>query len=599
MKVKRALLNPLTYVATSLIVVTLAVFGPAWDYDFVGWDDDIHVYNNPHLSSHRFGHVLHFWKEPHESLYMPATWSAWWLLARVSERLCADNGARLDPCVFHWSNIILHTVNVLLVFAVLERLFAGASASLSLRLACASGVGALLYAVHPLQVEPVVWVSSMKDLFCGLFSLLALWQYLLYAQDSVTLAQATRKRHVVFATAAFVFALLSKPAAVSLPLVAWLLVHFRYRNADFGMKDSVVPAILRSPHALLAFWLLIAAPFAFTAKLAQRDISLDFVSPLWARLPLAGDALGFYLIKLVLPLRLGIDYGRTPRAIMGDGWAHFTWIIPCSTAAVLILSRHRRQWLSALGIFVAGVIPTLGLVPHGYQVFSTVADRYLYLSMLGPALALGWIFFSYRNKAVACLCLFIIFLLAWRSLIQRQYWSDNKNLLEHALEINNRSYMAHYNLGLTLDGDGRPAEAVLHYEKALEIKPDYGRAHNNLGAVLTRQGRLAEAIGHFSEALRLEPGNEGAYFNLYMAHNTLGVELASRGDLDEAVYHYRQALRINPLYADGRNNLGVALARQGKIDEAVEHFSRALGLRPDFAEARANLNQALQSGGKK
>ena len=550
-----------------LVGATLAVFGTASHYDFVGWDDDIHVYANPYLSSPEFGSIAHFWKGPHISLYMPATFSAWWLLARVSELPCYGGCiTKFDPRIFHIANLILHTANVLLVFAILNSLFAPCRGSVfSRRRAAAACVGAMLYAVHPLQVEPVVWVSSMKDLLCGFFSLMALRQYLLYARIFASADRAEGRPHAVLATAAYVLALLSKPAAVSLPLIAWLLVHFRYGNTDFGLKNGKVRALLRRPHAMLLGWLLLAAPFAIMAKFAQSDIPLGFTAPHWARLPIAGDALGFYLFKLFIPLNLGIDYGRIPQLVMDNRWICFMWLIPCCLAAALVLSRHRRQWLAALGIFAAGALPTMGLVPHGYQIFSTVADRFLYLSMLGPALALGWMFLSYRNKAVSCLCLFIVCLLASLSFVQRRYWSDNKALFIHALEINDRSYMAHYNLGMTLDGDDNPAAAIFHYRKALEIKPDYGRAHNNLGAVLTRQGRLAEAIGHFAKALCLEPGNEGAYFNLYMAHNALGV----------------------------------TLARQGKLDEAVEHFLEALRLRPDFAEARANLNQALQNAGKK
>ncbi|MDP8234744.1 MAG: tetratricopeptide repeat protein [Candidatus Erginobacter occultus] len=573
-------------IVAALIVVTLIVFGPAGRYDFVGWDDDIHVYNNPYLKPPTLLNILHFWKGPYEGLYIPATFSLWAPLTALSQSFSAEAaGTIFNPHIFHSANIIIHVLNVLLVFTILNRIFrdkfsnshpitlaifarnlirgkkGGEQAFPEYRSVLAAGLGAALYAVHPLQVEPVVWVSSLKDLLCGFFSLLALWLYLSYARRGAggdrdpAIGRRGHKKYAFYATGAFALALLSKPAAVPLPVIAWLLLHFRSPDSDFGRRRGNLKALSYPPHALLIGWLLISVPIIYMAKFAEQDIPLGFVAPLWARGLVAGDALGFYLFKLFVPLNLGIDYGRIPQLILANSWGYFTWLLLLFIAAACLLGRRRRQWLICLGIFIAGASPTLGLVPHGFQLFSTVADRFLYLAMLGPALAIGWAVMSCRNAAVIRVGVILVCLLGFRSVSQRRYWVDNGELFHHALEINERSYMAHYNLGLTLDGEAKPAEAIFHYEKALDIKPGYGRAHNNLGATLTRQGRLREAIGHFAEALRLEPGNEGAYFNLYVAHNVLGVELAEKGNLEEAGEHFSQALRLRPDYAEARQNL--------------------------------------------
>jgi len=562
---------PRGLIAAALVIVVLAVFGPAARYGFVGWDDDILVYNNPHLKPPRPGNLLRFWRGPHEGLYIPVTYSFWGLLAFSSRGF--------DPRIFHGANIAIHVLNVLLLFSILERVFrdgtpkpapsasarggfrpkrdSGAGAGSETGRILAASLGAALYAVHPLQVESVVWVSSLKDLLCGFFSLLALRFYLSYARRSRAGGRGGMK-FAAAATGAFALALLSKPAAVSLPPIAWLLLHFRPADPASGRGRDGRPALFRPPQSLLLGWILISVPVVLAAKFAERDIPLGFVAALPGRLLIAGDGLGFYLFKLFVPLNLGIDYGRIPRLVLDDPGSRFFWLIPLLVAALCLLGRHRRQWLIALGVFAAGAAPTLGLVPHGFQVFSTVADRFLYLALLGPALALGWAAIVRRRSASIWLGVILVALLGLGNVRQRRYWADNLTLFRHALEVNERSYMAHYNLGLTLDGRGKPAAAVFHYRRALEIKPDYGRAHNNLGAALVRQGRLAEAIGSFAEAFRLEPGNRGAYFNLYTAHNLRGVELAEAGNPEEAVFHFSEALRLKPDYDEARRNLSRA-----------------------------------------
>ncbi len=582
-----------------LILAVLAVFGPAARYDFVGWDDDIHVYNNPYLKPPTVESTIRFWEGPYEGLYIPATFSLWAGLTKVSGAL--EGEEVFKPFVYHGANIILHLLNVLLVYSILALLLEGEGGGRA-RVAWAAGAGALLYGLHPIQVEPVVWVSSMKDLLCGFFSLLAIREYLVYAKglcvtDWGEEHRVVRVRPAAVGTVAFVLALLAKPAAVPVPVIAWLLLHFRCRNRDFDLQKSI-RSFFEAPHMLLVVWVLLSTPIIFLAKFSEKEIPLGFVAPLWARLPVALDAIGFFLGKLLVPFNLGIDYGRTPELVMEEGWFHCTWIFPVALAVFLVFLKDRKRWLAAFGVFVAGVLPVIGLVPHGYQVFSTVADRFLYLALLGPALAFGWLFVSRRYKTIIIFCAVFLCLIGALSIRQRMGWADNVKLFEHALEVNPRSYMAHYNLGLTLSDREDRSEAVEHYRKALAIKPDYGRAHNNLGAVLTEMGRLEESIPHYAAAFRLNPGDVRAYFNLYSAYNQMGIELADRGDLEGAVAHYRKALAINPAYADAVNNLGNALAAAGDRKAAIVHYRKALKIKPDYPMALNNLGVALAGEGK-
>ena len=587
-----------------LIIVPLVIFGPAGKFGFVGWDDDIHVYNNRYLNSLTPGNLLHFWTGPHEAMYIPVTFTAWSLLTAIS-RLASPGGIAfgLNPGIFHQANIFLHICNVLLLYGILKLLLRGSSRDPG-RIEWASGLGALLYGIHPFQVEPVIWISSLKDVLCGFFSLLALGQYLRYAQaveinrQLPIVNRRQRKRHGIYAIVFFGLALLSKAAAVPLVAIGWLLVHFRWRDSELTGRRACLKALFRPPFTMLLLWLGMTLPVIFMAKFSEQEIPLGYVAPLLSRGLLALDAIAFYLYKLILPLKLGIDYGRTPARVIENGWLYYSWIFPVLLTGFFLFLKSRRRWLIILGVLVIGVLPTLGLVPHGYQVFSTVADRFLYLSMIAPALALSWIFLRSRKVIIPGICIAVVIIYSAAGVIQVRYWAGNLALFRHALKVNPSSYMAHYNLGLTMAGTGEPEGAIRHYRRAIEIKPDYGRAHNNLGAILTEQGEYLRAIRHYTEAFRLDPGNGRAFFNLYSAHNDLGIRLADRGDLEEAIIQYRAAISVNPHYAEAYNNLGNALAARGELKEASAQYRRALRIKPDYAMAANNLGIALIRQGK-
>ena len=587
-----------------LIIVPILVFGPAGKYGFVGWDDGIHVYNNRYIGSLSPGNIIHFWIGPHEAMYIPVTFTAWSLLAALS-RIVSPGGIAfgLNPGIFHQANIFLHICNILLLYGILKLLLRGSSKDPD-RIAWAACLGALLYGIHPLQAEPVIWISSLKDVLCGFFSLLALNQYIRYVwaveinRQLPSVNRRQRKRHGIYAVIFFALAILSKAAAVPLVVIGWLLAHFRWRDSELTGRKSSLKALFHPPFTMLLLWLGMTLPVIFMAKFSEQEIPLGYIAPLYSRLLIALDAIAFYLYKLILPLNLGIDYGRTPARVMENGWLYYSWIFPVLLTGFFLFFKERRRWLIILGIFVVGVFPTLGLVPHGYQIFSTVADRFLYLSMIAPALALSWIFIRSRKAIISGICIAIVIAYSIAGIIQTKYWAGNLALFRHSLDVNPDSYMAHYNLGMTLSGEGSPAAAIEHYERAIEIKSDYGRAHNNLGAILTEQGEYLLAISHYAEAFRLEPGNGRAFFNLYSAHNDLGIRLADQGDLTGAITHYREAIRVNPSYADAYSNLGNALADGGELDEAIHQYRQALRLKPDFAMAANNLGIALIRQGK-
>ena len=647
-------------VAVILVAITVAAFWRAQDHGFV-WDDGVNVERNQYLKPVTLANVARFWRAPFENLYVPLTYTAWSGIAFFAQRPPDKDGEiKLDPRWFHAANLMIHALSALAVFALLRRVVAND---------WGAGAGALLFALHPIQVEPVVWITGMKDVLSGFFSLIAIWQYFAFAageaspaspssQSSSTITPQNRNRsrtvswrrlHYGLATFAFVLALLAKPAAVIVPLMAWILDCFVARRS---VKESTIA---------LAPWLCIALPFVVMTKWQQPDSLLTVVTPLWERPLVAADALAFYLYKLFVPLWFGPGYARSPDTIFDEGWAYFTWIVPFGIAVAIWCLRRREPWsVAAAALFVTALLPVLGLVQFQFQNWSTVADRYLYLSMLGPALALAWFISRQWNKKkwVAIPCAAVLLSLAVKSAFQTEIWHNSETLWRYALDSGQDSAVvrsnlgativdskpdeaiyqlrravalapayadAYYNLGIALaqHGDfaeaieqyrtvlklkpsypnvhfylavalansGQRDEAISHYRQALRADPDNATTHNNLGNLLADRGLLDEAMAEYQEAVRIRPNYTGAYFNL-------GLAFEDRGDLDEAARQYQEAVQVDPNNANARNNLAVILQRQGQREAAITQFREALRIRPDFPEAQRGLAQLLSQSGQ-
>lgn len=405
-------------VPAGLVASVVAVYGQTARHELLTWDDLQHIVANPNVNPPSWAGVARSWREPYWGLYAPLSYTWFAAEAALALRRAPDGTTRLDPAVFHLGNVLLHAGSTLLVYWLLRRLLArsfapaacwtparaspsaialescasqapatptGAPSAASPATILACGAAAALFALHPVQVESVAWVSEGRGLLCAFWSLVALWQWVVYWQSGDGRAAV---RHYAAATAAYVLALLSKPAAVAVPLMAGVLA------VGWFPAPSSAEASGRSWRAAarsLAPWFVGAAAWTVLTKLLQPDADADFVAPWWARPLVAGDALAFYLSKLVAPWGLCPDYGRSPRWVMAQGTFYVAWLVPAALVASLACLRGRRVWLTAVGLSVAWLVPVLGFVPFEYQRISTVADRYLYLAMFGPALALAWL----------------------------------------------------------------------------------------------------------------------------------------------------------------------------------------------------------------
>jgi tetratricopeptide (TPR) repeat protein len=376
-------------------------------------------------------------------------------------------------------------------------------------------------------------------------------------------------------------ALLSKPAAVVVPAVAGLVAV-----AGLGQPWS---------HAARALggWLGAALLCGVLTKGQQLDAAMAFLPPLWARPVIVADSLSFYLGKLVWPVDLGPDYGRTPPLVLAQGGQYLPALGLLVLGATLwrVRVQYRELWL-AMGVFVASLLPVLGGVSFLFQEHSTVADRYTYLALLGPALGVaGWLRRPRRWWSWGVAGLLVLALCGWRSAAQVRVWQNTATLFAHALRINPLSAPSHNNLGWVLARQGQLDLAVAHFMRALQLKPLMLEAHYNLGDALADKGQLDDAIAHYTWVVQRKP-------TWFEAHHNLASALLRQDRLDDAMAHYLQAQQLKPHWSLPYNNVGNVLCKQGKLQEAIPWFTRAAQLTPVLPEAPYNLGGVWQQQGR-
>jgi protein O-mannosyl-transferase len=556
-----------------LIAATWGVYGQIFRHQFLSWDDDVHILENRWLNPVSVEGILRFWWEPYEGLYIPLSYTLFGTELAVSDLLFGSGvGRDPDPRVFHMGRLVLHTGNVLLVFSILLLL------GTRLPAAC---FGALFFSLHPLQAESVAWISETRGLLAGFLSLLAIRHYLLSAGappvKPPALSSQRRSRratvHYSLALTFFILALLAKPAAAAVPVI--LLVF----EASLLRRSWKQRAMSLSP------WLIPLAVFLVLTRTEQSDLADVAAAPLWARPLVAADALSFYLGKLVVPIGLAFDYGRSPGAAMRTTWFYWAWLVPLLLVGLMWRLNAGRVWWAAAGLFVAGVLPVLGLIPFAFQATSTVADRYVYLSMLGPALAVAaWTRSDFRSWRFM-LFVPLIVVLAGITYRQVSFWADDAALYGRGLHINPESAIAHNNLGNALLKKGDVEGAVLRFRRAVELAPEHAPGHYNLGLALAQRGGVAQAAAHLQRAVTLEPQTARTHYDFAVVLERLD----RRGD---ALLHYRTAVRLDPDDADAHNNLAGLYLAQGESELAIRHLKAALRLRPDWATALDNLAAA-------
>jgi protein O-mannosyl-transferase len=543
--------------AAFLLLVTILVYQPAWNGKPI-WDDEEHM-TKPELQS--VTGLIRIWTEPGASQqYYPLTHTVFW----IEHRLWGEK-----TIGYHLSNIFLHACSALLLLRILRRLEVPGA-----------WLAAAIFALHPVQVESVAWISELKNTLAGVFYLGAALAYLRFAQD--------RKRAFYWlALGLFVLGLLSKTVIVSLPVALLLVLWWKRKRLDW--KQDVIP---------LAPFLVIGFGFGMFTAWVERtfftSLSSEFNFSVIERVLIAGRALCFYLGKIFWPADLTFIYPRWN--ISQAVW--WQYLFPAAAMiALVVLWRQRERWRATFVgavFFPITLFPALGFVDVYPFRFSFVADHFQYLATIGPialvsaGIAATFDSFAKKTSALRPVCsaglLLILGSLTWR---QAAMYIDSETLWRTTIARNPSCWMAYNNLGIVFRQNGRVSEEIASYLKALELNPNSVEAHANLGLVLEQVGRLDEAIVHYQQALKINP----AYTRIY---NNLGIALDRSDRLDEAIACYEQVLKIRPDYAEAHNNLAVALQRNGRLEEAAGHCRKALEITPDYAEAHYNLGNILQ-----
>jgi protein O-mannosyl-transferase len=598
--------------AVLIILLTVLAYLPALSGKFV-WDDDSWTTSISGLLQDVSG-LGRMWSQPTAlQQYYPLSGTTFW----VDYHLWG-----FWPLPYHVENLLLHVLAALLFWGLLRRLQVPGA-----------WLAGALFALHPVMVESVAWITERKNvlsLVLYLGALLAYGRFSRFWKEENGSAPAPSvpapRGWVAYGLAFILFAaaLLAKATAFSLPAVI-LLIGW-WKRGRIRWRRDVLPTL---PFFGVAVGLCLG-----TAWLEKNHVGAQ--GPEWVisfpeRCLIAGRALWFYTGKLFWPANLCFIYPRWQ--LNSSSW--WQWLYPASAVGTLLtlwLARGRigRGPMAAALFFAGTLFPVLGFMNAYFMRYSFVCDHWTYLSSLGfIALTAGLVTRvagQFRAPALlhgfATVVLVTFAMLTWRECGK---YAGLETLWRDTLTKNPGAWLAHNNLGMVLRKQGKIPEAIAHYEQALQLNPTYALAHNNLGVALKQMGKIEEAMQQYEQALQLKPDYAEARDNLgnalratgrvteaveqyeqvlrlqpdsAEAHYNLAIALGQQGKIEDAIGHYKQALRINPDFFEARCNLGGILMRQGRIPEAFEQYNEAVGIRPDSAEAHNNLAIALVQQGK-
>lgn len=571
-------------VSLALVALTLVVFLPLANHEFITFDDKVYVTTNPHvlpgLTWEGFTWAL---TATYAVNWHPLTWLSHMLDVQLLGLWAGGH---------HLVSLLLHVGNVLLLFALLRGLTGEMSKS---------AVVAALFAIHPLHVESVAWLSERKDLLSTFLGLLAALQFLAFVRRR-------RTASYLLAVAFFGLALAAKPMIVTLPVILLLLDWWPLRRfAHGGAGGEARPSPVRLVESLLlekAPLFLLALVAGFITLHAQGKGGAFVLQETLSGYERLGNALlsyAWYIGRALYPADLSFFYplmrGSIPAAHVAGAFA----LLAASSAAVVLIGRRRPSLIAGWVWFLVILLPVIGLVQVGSQ---ARADRYTYLSLVGLFLAAVWFIGDvarrYRPRwLVGAGFSVALVALSAAARCELGYWRTTETLTRRALEILPGNWVAHNILGGWLLEQGKPEEAVAAFRDALADNPSYLDARENLALALARGGRAEEALGHLAEILSTYPAVEDAASRLSRLQYQLGLLLAEQGKARQAIRLLEEAVRLQPNDAEMRYDLGKALDLAGEAARAIEQYREALRLRPAFPEAHNNLGADLAEAGER
>ncbi len=568
-----------------LVVATCAVFAQVHTFKFINYDDEDYIVKNPQVAGGLGADSIHWaFTSTESAVWQPLTW-----LSLMSDA----TGEELDPGRFHVHNLVLHLLNTILLYFLLFLLT---------RAAWPAAAVALLFAIHPLHVESVAWVTERKDVLSVFWGLISLMAYVRFARSD------SRAMYAV-SILAMALGLMAKPLLVVWPgvmlLLDWWPMGRMGRMGEGGEgATSILPAMPRRPLRRLitekipfAVLALISSGIAYRVHLQAGALGNVETVSLGDRLANAAYSYLRYLEMTFWPQGHSILYphpnmsGGTP---LSAGQVGLAVVVLILLTALMTVWRRRRYLLMGWLLFLGALVPMIGLVPFGTH---AMADRFTYVPLIGIFIMLAYgaqdLNEAWRQRRHGpgwllpgiCFALALLLILPARTLVAK--WSDSISLYEYSLESGPGSPKIHYNLGLAYSKANRLDEGIEQYRIAIELQPHHDRAWNNLGFAYGIQSRFEEGEKAFLEALRQQPEK-----TLYLTN--YAKLLAKAGRIDEAVAKRKQALGLQP-DATNANNTGVLLAQQGRLEEAISYFELAMELEPGWQDPVKNLAMARQA----
>jgi tetratricopeptide (TPR) repeat protein len=562
---KDMFLNRKVFILILLTIVTLSVYWKASSLDFVIYDDPGYVTQNRHVvQGLSLENIRWAFTTIDMSNWHPITWISYLIDGRLYG---------LNPQGYHITNIFLHIANTLLLFLFLNR----TTGSL-----WRSAFVAALFALHPLHVESVAWVSERKDVLSTLFFMLSLLAYSSYAQRP-------RPAQYLLVMIAFSLSLMSKPMFVTFPFILLLLDYWPLKRLSAGQQASRL-VLEKIPFALMSAGSIIITIYAQYAGEAMASVEKVPIIP---RVENALVAYASYIIKMLWPTGLAALYPiSTQVPILQVCGALF---LLCFISVIAYRKRAQHPFIIVGWLWFLGtLVPVIGLIQVGSQ---SMADRYTYVPLIGLFMMIAWgghtaaARYRHGKKALVASACFVAAGLSVLTWLQIGHWKNSVELFTHTLKHTSGNYVMHNNLGICLADQGDYGGAISQFEKALAIAPNYKRSHYNLGNSLLALGEIEASVKQYQEALRIDPDYVKARYNL-------GAALTYAGRHDESISQYYEVLKLSPNFEDARKLLGIQLACQGRFDEAIMQFSEILKRNPGADDAHFDLSVVFASQGR-
>ncbi len=594
------------FIYLALAIATRAVYWQVHSFEFVNYDDARYVSKNEHISSGlAWKNIVWVFTKEHVGNWHPLTGLSHMLDCRLFG---------LKPGLHHLVNLLFHIVNTLLLFNVLRQMTGTV---------WQSSFVAALFALHPLHVESVAWISERKDVLSTLFWILAMAAYLRYVKTP-------KAGSYILTLTLFALGLMAKPMLVTLPFVLLLLDYWPLNRLQIDEAGKIKWHFLRHLIWEKIPFLILSAISSIVTFFVQKSAGtvggLDFF-PLTVRLANAVVSYAKYIGKMIWPAHLAAFYPY-PLKLWSVSQV-LAAIVLLSVITILVIRLGKKYKYLPVGWFwyLGTLVPVIGLVKVGIQ---SMADRYTYVPLIGLFIIIAWGItdllkhWKYRQIAFGVSSIFVILVLSICTWVQTSYWRNSRALFEHALKVTTDNYVAYsnlgtaceklgrydeaieaykqvirirpydaeayYNLGIASGALGRYQEAIDACQQAIRIKPDYAMAFCNLGAVYHQLGRYQEAIDACKQAVRIEPDLAEAHFNLGVTYSALGRD-------QEALEAYKQVIGIKPDDSQAYNNLGDTYDKLGRLQDAIEAYVQAIRIKPDYAAAHYGLGAAYLSAG--